>query len=527
MYSSLESDDVVIRRLLLNNATYYPNAPYVNFENGDSWTWRQALAAACGAANILRNAGVRQGDKVAAMLPNGADYLRAWWGTAMLGAILVPINTAFKGSLLGNVLNLSQPVALVVHGDFENRFTSLGPGFTNAIRLAPEDLISNDSSVPPLEQPVELWDIHALMLTSGTTGPSKLSATTFLHTYLGGAMHLRNFECTAEDILLADLPLFHLGAMYLVVATLSTRTRIAVRSKPDLANYWEIVREMGVTCGLLLSTMVPYLLNQPPRDADRLHNMRALLIAPVPRDIASFQTRFGVHHIHTALGSTEIPAPLISGHNDSLERGYCGRPREGLQVRLVDAHDMEVPTGEPGEMVVRPDFPWQVSAGYFGNDAATARAWRNGWFHSGDTLRCDEMGRFFFVDRSKDMVRRRGENISTSEVEAELVTHPGVAEAACVAYRHPDWVDDELKAWIVLKPGAALDFENLLRFCIEKLPHFMVPRYFEVAGQFPKTASLKIEKFALRDRGNGDNTWDREAHGFQLTRQGLRQTAAR
>jgi crotonobetaine/carnitine-CoA ligase len=217
---------------------------------------------------------------------------------------------------------------------------------------------------------------------------------------------------------------------------------------------------------------------------------------------------------------------LRAASGDPLVRGYCGRPQPGYECRIVDENDIERPVGEPGELIVRHEDPWVISPAYVDNPAATASAWRNGWFHTGDLMRRDEEGRFFYVDRVKDSLRRRGENISSAEVEYEVKAFPGITEAACVAYRMPNATDDEVKVWIVPGKGQSIDCEALLRFCVERMPYFMVPRFFEVIEELPKTHNQKILKFDLRERGNSAQTWDREAHGFLVTRTGLERIPA-
>jgi crotonobetaine/carnitine-CoA ligase len=268
--------------------------------------------------------------------------------------------------------------------------------------------------------------------------------------------------------------------------------------------------------------MVPFLLAKPPLPVEREHALRTMIASPPPPNIVEFMTRFNLPETWTGYGMTEVPAPLVYVAGDEMRPGYCGRQRQGFQCRLVDAHDIEVPPGTPGELIVRSEQPWMIAHEYLDNPAATAQAWRNGWFHTGDMMRVDE-GRFYFVDRAKDAMRRRGENISSVELEAEIRAHSAVAEVACVPYRPEGTVEDEVKAWIVAVPGTEIDFGGLLRFCADRMAHFMVPRYFELIDELPKTPSLRVKKFELRAQGNSAATWDREAHGLRVTRAGIRQ----
>jgi crotonobetaine/carnitine-CoA ligase len=512
-------EDVVVRCLLERNAVEAPDEVFVTFEDGAAWTRADALEQAYAAANALRAVGVRQDDVVGVFLPDGADFLRAWWGANVLGATMLPIHRAFHGSSLAHVLALGEPVVIVAESPFTERLADVDLG--GAVLLEPATLRSGDSSPPELERSLRLWDVFALILTSGTTGPSKLSATTYHQIYVSGAALVLNWGGSARDVALLDLPLFHLAALFITVGSLAGRARLAVRSAPALDRYWEVARDTGATIGMLLSAMVPFLLAQPRRPAEAEHRLRLLMTAPLPPDVDAFRARFGVAEFTTAFGSTEVPGALGRTPDQPLLPGYCGRVRRGFEVRLVDGHDVEVPVGEVGQAVIRTELPWMLSAGYVKNPEATAAAWRNGWFHTGDLLRRDADGNFFYVDRGKDALRRRGENISSFEVETQLAAHPGVAEAACVPERSDAGVDDEVKVWIVPTPGVELDFAELLRHCLDRLPYFAVPRYFEQIDELPKTASARVQKYLLRERGNGELTWDRERHGMRVTRRGL------
>ena len=299
----------------------------------------------------------------------------------------------------------------------------------------------------------------------------------------------------------------------------------SIRTAPELSRYWEVMRETGATLGILLSSMVPFLMSRPTDPRDREHSLRAMLSAPLPADVGAFVERFGVKEIVTGYGSTEQTIVLTRKPGEPLVEGYCGRSREGFEVRLVDEFDYEVPVGALGEAIVRSDRPWHLMTGYFNNPEAQAEVNRNGWFHTGDMLRRDEDGNYFFVDRGKDSLRRRGENVSSFEVEAVVNEFAGVAESACVAFPAPELVDDDVKVWVVPVAGQQVDPEALFHHCVEHMPHFMVPQYIEVVDELPKTPTARPKKYLLREWGNSDSTWDRAAHGYALTRQGLTRTA--
>ncbi len=508
--------DVVLRALLERRATADPDAPLVDFADGTRWSCADALAAAYGAAHRLRAAGVSRGDPVAVALPNGPEFLRAWWGLACLGAVAVPVNLAYRGSLLRHLLDTAGCGLVVADPERADRVREVdGPRV-----LDPSTLAGSDAAAPALDRPIAADDVHMLCMTSGTTGPSKLSRTSYWHTALGLA-HLTRRGLGPDDVYLVDLPLFHLGGVYSVMTTLAVGARIALRPAPALNRYWETARETGATAAVLVSSMISYLLAQPPRAADTEHGLRLVTSIPQPPDGAAFRARFRITEIATGYGSTEVPACLVQHPDRPAAPGSCGQVRDGFAVRLVDSRGVEVPVGATGEAVVRPAHPAMISLGYHADAGATAEAWCDGWFRTGDLLSRDAEGNHFFVDRRTDSLRRRGENISSFEVEAEVSAFPGVAEVACVAHREPGWIDDEVKVWLVPAAGAEVDPAALLRFCAARMPHFMVPRYLEICPQLPKTPTAKVAKYQLRARGNGEHTWDREAAGLSVGPDGV------
>ncbi len=262
-----------------------------------------------------------------------------------------------------------------------------------------------------------------VLYTSGTTGPSKGALCSYLHSWSmkNGFQHHRD-----DDRHLVPLPLFHATGAITTYCALARGGSIALVDGFDTRAFWDLVRRYEITTVGLLGVMTQFLLKQPPGPQDRDHTLRSVLVVPVDADTPRFAERFGVDTF-TIFNMTEISIPLFAGPNPSLP-GVCGRVRAGFEVRLVDEHDIEVGPGEVGEMILRTDMPWAVSHGYLNDPAATARTWRNGWFHTGDSFRVDAEGNYFFVDRLKDSVRRRGENVSSFEVENEIATHPDVRE---------------------------------------------------------------------------------------------------
>jgi crotonobetaine/carnitine-CoA ligase len=284
-------------------------------------------------------------------------------------------------------------------------------------------------------------------------------------------------------------------------------------------------RRLNATATLVLHAMTSFLLAQPRRDDDRDNPVRVAYMGPLGH-AKEFSERFGIS-VYTNFGMTEAPGPLASGL-DPQNEASCGRPVDPVnyEVRLVDEHDLPVPRGAPGELVLRHSLPWMINLGYKNMPEATARAWRNGWFHTGDQFREDDEGNFYFLDRVKDAVRRRGENISSFEVEAEILAHPNVREVAVVAVPNPDVAegtgDEEVKAVIVLEPDAELEPEDLIRFLLPRMPRFWLPRFVELVPELPRTESYKVRKAELRTAGITAATWDRERSGMTLEREVVR-----
>jgi crotonobetaine/carnitine-CoA ligase len=301
---------------------------------------------------------------------------------------------------------------------------------------------------------------------------------------------------------------------------LSRGGSIALVDSFSTEEFWPTVRETETTFVLLLGAMTNFLMKRPPGPDDRNHPLKKVVIAPLAEDSALFAERFGVE-AYTLYNMTEISTPIVSGRNPA-KPGSCGKARPGVALRLVDENDCEVEPGKVGELIVRTDAPWALNSGYYKNPEATAAAWRNGWFHTGDAFRQDEDGTYFFVDRVKDAIRRRGENISSFEVEAEVAAHPCVNEAAVVPVPS-ELSEEEVLCVVAPVPGRTVDPKELIDFLIPRLPHFMVPRYVRILAALPKTPTQKIQKHLLRTEGLTADTWDREAAGIKVRRQRLSQ----
>jgi crotonobetaine/carnitine-CoA ligase len=286
--------------------------------------------------------------------------------------------------------------------------------------------------------------------------------------------------------------------------------QVVIRDAFKTTEFWSDIRKFGCTGTLLVGAMANFLYRQEPRPDDADNPLRYVVMAPVIPEVDDFKRRFGCDVV-TAYSMTELSVPIVSWEREVNGVNYrsCGRVRPGVHVRVVDDHDYPVGPGVIGELVVRSDEPWALSPTYWRMPEKTVEAWRNGWFHTGDAFRYDENGDFFFMDRIKDAIRRRGENISSFEVEAAVNSYQDVLESAAVAVPS-EWSEDEVKVAVVPKPGRSIDPAKLIEFLIPRMPRFALPRYIEIVETLPKTPTERVQKAIIREAGVSAQTWDRE-----------------
>ncbi|MFC5063311.1 AMP-binding protein [Actinomycetospora atypica] len=466
---------------------------------------------------------------VALLLDNSLDAVHVWMGVVLTGGVEVPVNTAYKGAFLAHVLRDCGAETLVAEAHYLDRLARVAdevpalrtvvvrgdPGDVlprGGFRVLQLDEIEVDAASPVRRGPD---DLHAIMYTSGTTGLSKGVLVPHAHAYTYASREHQE-RPHAGDRALVTLPVFHLaGQWYGVYQALIHGIACVLEPGFSVSSYWNIVRTHGITVTTMLGAMAELLAQRPPADDDADNPLELAVMAPLASDVDTFRRRFGVD-LAAVYGMSEIGA-VLDGPPETVVGGEAGFPRDGYDLRLVDVEGRDVAPGEIGELLVRPQVPHTVMAGYHGRPDETARVVRDGWLHTGDAFRTDEAGRFFFCDRMKDALRRRGENISSFEVERTVNAHPAVYESAVVAVPSA-LTEDEIKIIVVLQDDAELDPAELTAFLVDRLPYFMVPRYVEVADALPKTPTHKVQKKLLRDAGVGPTTWDREAAGIRVTR---------
>jgi len=518
----------VTRYLIDNLADEKGSEDFAVFQDGETWSYAQLRQKVRKLAGGFHDQGVGRGDHVAVWMFDSKEAILTFFAINYLGAVFVPLNTAYKGQVLSHVLNVSDAKVIVAHGQLLERLGEVDVAqIEKAIAVGeyvlPEAIngvdfygVESTASEPPeLDRPIEPWDVQSIIFTSGTTGPSKGVLSSYLHIFTNAGPETWHFV-RGEDRFLINMPIFHIGGMGVIFVMLCRGGSIAVMDGFDTEKFWPFVRESKTTAFFLLGVMTTFLLKQEPSDDDKNHDVRLAFMVPLTETCTEFYERFGID-VYTIFNMTEISSPIVSEPNPT-KRGTCGKKREGVDVRLVDENDCEVAPGEIGEMIVRTDRPWGMNSGYYKNPEATAEAWRNGWFHTGDCFRQDDEGYFYFVDRMKDAMRRRGENISSFEVEAEVVAYPSVREAA--AYAVPsDLGEDDVMISVAPVAGKDIDPKDLVEFLGERMPYFMVPRYIRVLDELPKTPSSKVMKHVLRSEGVTSDSWDREMYDIKFKRE--------
>jgi carnitine-CoA ligase len=519
--------DRTLPRMLVRQAERYGPRRLVTI-GGVTLTYAETAQASAGHGAALAAAGVKPGDRVAIMCGNRAELLLTILGCGWLGAIAVPINTASRGAQLEHILGNCGARLMVIERELMSVLASLDRARVplQTLWLVGEGPIAGleqfaSTPFPPPQQgvpphPVEPGDTFAILYTSGTTGLSKGVCCPHAQ-YFWWAFYTGELLGVREnDVLMTTLPMFHTNALNAFFQALLNGATLIVEPRFSASGFMMALAAHNATVTYVLGAMVPMLLAQPPSVADRAHKVRIALAPAVPAHFhAQFTERFGFGLLD-GYGSTEtnciMGAPLTE-----QRPGLMGRLLAGFSARVVDANDNEVADGEAGELMLRADQPFAFATGYFGMPQKTVEAWRNLWFHTGDRVVRESDGFYRFIDRMKDAIRRRGENISSYEVEQVLVSHPQVENAAVFPVRS-ELAEDEVMAAVVRRPGAQLGYTELLDYCQPRMPYFAVPRYLEFVDALPVTENGKVTKYKLRERGVTAATWDREKAGYKVSR---------
>ncbi|MDF2117210.1 AMP-binding protein [Roseiarcaceae bacterium H3SJ34-1] len=519
--------DVTLPCLLNARARSNPADVFLEEVTGRKLTFAEVEHAALLWAEVFRQQGVNPGDTVLTMLPSTTEAVCAWLGLGWMRAIDVGVNVEFHGVFLRDLIADSGAGVMVAHHRYVPQILEAQNGADRRLHTlivvdGPDDQIAAAAGDIKLLSAGDLlakataqqlpfphhYDIACLIYTSGTTGRAKgvLIPWAQIHATCMGSMDM--YE--RGDAYYSPFPMNHTSGRLPVLFMAYVGGRLVMRERFSAAEFWDDVRRFQCTTTSMPGTIAGMLYARPPQPDDRNNPLRFVSMIPLIPQLDAFRRRFGVE-VRTMFNQTELSSPLVSNGTNLVDNRSCGRARSGYQIRLVDEHDEEVPTGETGEMIVRSDRPWELMAGYHGRPDATAEAWRNGWFHTGDLFTCDRDGNFYYVDRRKDSIRRRGENISSVELEAQVNAHPAVLESAAVGVP-AELGEEEIKLVILPRPGSVIDPAELIAFLMSRIPRFMVPRYVEIVQELPRTPAMqRVQKVRLREMGVTPQTWDRTA----------------
>ncbi|UZJ77772.1 ATP-dependent acyl-CoA ligase [Fictibacillus sp. KU28468] len=524
---------------LLNHIEKTPDKVYLQFEK-EKFTYEQLHEKIGRLVSGLKELDIQNGDHVCVMLNNCPEYLDVWFSLSFLGAVSVPLNVHLIGKGLTYILSHSECKAIILHHEFLPQILPSISELNRQVKLIIVNDSDTDSEKTELEphidfnpvfsyqqllqtaQPVDIDPsvfpdaIQSILYTSGTTGLPKgvmLSHASYVKSGQAFAEHM--IQATSDDILFTSLPLFHINAQaHTVMGAIAQNATIALGKRFSASRFWDEIRDHRATIFNSLGSMIPILCKQPERPNDRNNPARRTACAATPKEFWKvFEERFGVQIIE-GYGLTETTGFCISNTLTANRPPSMGKPFSSVKVKIADEQDNEVPVRELGEILIHPMEEEVLMKGYFKNPEKTDEALKGGWFHTGDRGYQDEEGYLYFSDRTKQCIRRRGENISSWEIEKAVNDHPKVLETAAVGV--PSEIGEEdVKLYVILHKEQSLTPEEIIDWCSDRMAYFMVPRYVEFIHSFPKTATERIQKFKLKALGIGD-AWDREQANYRL-----------
>lgn len=529
-----------IGNILADKVARIPEQIFLLWEDR-SFTYADIDAMTNRYANGFLESGVRKGDHVAVLMSNCPEFFGVIWGLGKIGAVAVPINTAAKGEMLRYFIDQSDSTFVVIDSDscqrvkevsvsipkvqayfFHSSDSKNGNNFniTNS-KIINFDVLENGKNSRPSLDIVRFDDIHLIMYTSGTTGPSKGVMSPHSQGHAVGMSVARSYGYRPDDVLFTCLPLFHGNALwYTCYAALWSDAAIALVPRFSASNFWEDIRRMGATQFNSLGAMTNIIWKIPPSPQDINHKLRQCMTVPVPREIYSeMQERYHLT-LTSVYAMTENFAVTLFTPDDPIEKvGSAGKSRGEALLKIVDGERQSIGVNEVGEICIKPTSDGLMMKGYYKMPEATAREFHEGWFYTGDRGYLDADGYLFFVDRKKESIRRRGENISAYEVELIISRHPSILEVAAVPVSS-ELSEDDVMVYVVLKPGETLTHSEVVYFAAENMSYFMVPRFVEFIEELPKTPSEKLEKYKLKKSAEErrEQLWDREQEGIQIKR---------
>jgi carnitine-CoA ligase len=512
-------DRFTVPAVLDRRAEQYPDRVMMSIA-GTEVTFAQMRQRSVAAATLLTELGVGRGDGVALFTATCPEWVYFWLGAARIGAVSAAVNAANKGEFLLHTLRLSRAKVILTDPERRPRVDEIADGLDTVTSVVVQDDSLRDGlergaagAVPDACAPPD--EVGSLFYTSGTTGPSKAVATTWHYLFSVAATVASAWQFGAGEVLWTAMPLFHLSAAPSVLAPMLVGGTTVLAQAFHPVQVWDDVRAHGAIGFAGAGAMVSMLQNLPADSRDAKLPLRFISAAPI--DANSFheiEERYGCR-IVTMYGMTEAFPIAVKTVADEGVPGTSGRPNPNFDVRIVDEDGAPLPAGAVGEITCRPRYPHVMSEGYVGEASHVEP--HPEWFRTGDLGRLDADQNLTYVDRRKDSLRRRGENVSSVEVEAVVLRHPAVAEAAAVGVPS-DLGEDDILLVVAVRPEAVLDCAELLDFCAARMPYFCVPRFVETVNELPKNLIGRVRKDLLRARGLNPGVWDRESYGYIVSR---------
>lgn len=527
-------DDWTLSRILQIQAALWGDKTFLTAPGKGRLSYRETNAMASQIAGGLEERGFKSGDRLQIYLDNCPEYILSWFGASRIGVVEVPINTDYFGSFLAHCVDLTRPRGVVVHAHYVDRYIALGeqlktlnPAFfivgedaagevkaLRALGYAAEHFDEFVESKPigeiPIQRPHELG---AIVLTSGTTGRSKGVMMPHAQLYFFSQQCVNLVRLTENDVYLTANPLFHGNAQFLTTyPALIAGASMFLYEKFSPSQFSARLAASQATVTNFVGVMMDWIAKQEPAETDRQSKLRCVFSTPTAWSVMDkLKTRFNIEAFVDCFGQTEICLPILTPYGHERPAGSCGLAvSEWFDLRLANPEtDEDVPQGQIGELLIRPRENWIINSGYYGMPEATAAARANLWYHTGDGLRQDQEGWYYFMDRLKDCLRRRGENISSYEVEQPILQHPAVHSAAAVGLPADEEAgEDEVGIFVVAKEGITLTPQEISSWAAERLPDFLVPRFVRILDALPVTPSGKVQKAELRKDGR-NGAWDR------------------
>ena len=517
IFSKLSNPDHwSISEIILTQCSMYPERKTISFIDGLEWTFNDLKIKSLEKAHILKKLDIKPGDTLTVMIDDPKEFIPYWIASSFLGVMFVALNTALKGSVLLHQISISKSNYVIVDDTYFNEVSKLikvsefNTKILSCLKLFSDEFMDENDIY--IGKPSD--DVCA-MFTSGTSGPSKGVLMPNSHCVLFAIGTIENYELNHNHVFYISLPLFHANGLFMqLLACFITGAKAIIRMRFSASNWLNDIRKYNVTHTNMLGAIAAFVVAQPPSKFDKDHDLILIGSAPLPSEPERiFRERFGVKDVLPLYGMTEVNIPIYGLKNEN-GNGKCGKIYDKFfEVEIRDPEtDIPLMDGLVGEIMVRPKQPYGFMSGYMGMPEKTIESWRNFWFHTGDAGIKEASGHFVFVDRIKDCIRRRGENISSYEVEQAFLEIPEITEAAAYAIpaKGGEGMEDEVMVALMKDQNAIIDYNDLLLKAKVNLAKFAIPKYIRFMDEFPKTQTGKIQKNKLREEGITLDTWQNE-----------------